>query len=157
MKRFLPLIFISLLVMLFAAGHTLWLPGGIGIFMQYLMAGYFLIFGLLKITNWTGFVQSYQRYDWLAGSNRFYALAYPGLEVALGVMYYLDLFLVWLNVFVFFLMLEKGLSVYRSIRAKKISTCACLGGRFSIPITYVTVFEDILMAGMALWMLLHYV
>jgi hypothetical protein len=154
MYRFLPLFFITLLVVIFATGHTLWLQGGLHIFMQYFMAGYFLIFGLLKVSNWSAFVRSYKKYDWAAAHSNIYAQIYPGLEILLGVAYYLDMFPVLLNIFVLTLMIEKGLSVYQSIQAKKISKCACLGGWFSIPITYVTVFEDLLMAAMAFWMIM---
>ncbi|MFT5832040.1 MAG: hypothetical protein ACI9SY_000421 [Candidatus Paceibacteria bacterium] len=154
MYRFLPLIFITLLVLSFAGTHLLWLQGDFYTFMKYFMAGYFLIFGLLKVSNWSAFTESYKKYDWAASRSNIYAYTYPGLEVLLGIAYYIDVFPVLLNIFVFILMIEKGLSVYMSIQAKKISKCACLGGWFSIPITHITVFEDLLMAAMALFMLL---
>lgn len=148
--------YISLLTILFAAAHTWWLSGDIHTFMQYLMAGYFLIFGALKVSNWSSFVQSYKKYDWLASRSSTYAWFYPALEIILGILYYLALSQLLLNVFVLMLMLEKGVSVYNAIKANRISKCACLGGWFAIPITYVTVFEDFVMAGMALWMLLQH-
>ena len=156
MKRFLPLIGMSLLTILFALGHTWWLSGDSHVFMQYLMAGYFLIFGALKVSNWPAFVHSYSKYDWVAARSSVYAWCYPALEIMLGVFYYLALWPLWLNLFVLVLMLQKAVSVYAAIRAKKISKCACLGGWFSIPITYVTVFEDALMAAMAAWMLFQF-
>jgi hypothetical protein len=156
MKRFLPLISITSLVVLFAALHTWLLTGDAHIFMQYFMAGYFLIFGALKVSNWSAFVHSYRKYDWLAVQSKTYAWFYPALEVLLGAAYYFDIWSFWLNIFVLALMLEKAVSVFLAIKAKKISKCACLGGRFSIPITYVTVFEDFAMAAMASWMLLMY-
>jgi hypothetical protein len=33
--------------------------------------------------------------------------------------------------------------------------CACMGGFFSIPITWVTFYEDALMAAMALFMITY--
>jgi len=155
MNRFLPLIAISLITILFSVVHTWWLSGDSYVFMQYLMAGYFLIFGALKISNWPAFVRSYRKYDWLAAHSSTYSWAYPALEIILGVLYYLALWPFFVNLFVLVLMLEKAISVYMAIITKKISKCACLGGWFSIPITYVTVFEDILMASMALWMIIH--
>jgi len=157
MKRFLPLITISLLTVCFALAHTWWLSGDSQIFMQYLMSGYFLIFGALKVSNWSAFVRSYRKYDWLAAQSSVYAWAYPAMEIILGVLYYLALWPLFVNLFVLVLMLEKAASVYTAIKARKISKCACLGGWFSIPITYVTVVEDLLMAGMALWMITHFI
>ena len=157
MKRFLPLIFISLLTVCFTLAHTWLLSGDAHVFMQYLMAGYFLIFGALKVSNWSAFVRSYHKYDWLAARSSVYAWAYPAIEIVLGVLYYLALWPFFVNLFVVVLMLEKALSVYTAVKARKISKCACLGGWFSIPITYVTVIEDLLMAGMALWMITHFI
>jgi len=55
--------------------------------------------------------------------------------------------------FVFLLMLEKAESVYTKLQEPEVVTCACLGGWFRIPVTRVTLGEDILMALMALTML----
>jgi hypothetical protein len=153
MKRFLPLLSITFIVVLFAASHTWFLTWDWQVFMQYFMAGYFLLFGALKVSNWSAFVRSYRKYDWLAARSKTYSWLYPALEVLLGFAYYFDIWPFWLNLFVLALMTEKGISVFLAIKAKRISKCACLGGWFAIPITYVTVFEDFMMAAMAALML----
>ena len=43
--------------------------------------------------------------------------------------------------------------VWRKVRSKQKFTCACLGTKFDIPLTYVTVAENVGMAAMALFML----
>jgi hypothetical protein len=50
-------------------------------------------------------------------------------------------------------MLISALGVANELRKKQTIMCACLGTVFKIPMTYVTLFEDLLMASMALYML----
>ncbi len=51
------------------------------------MAGFFLVFSFFKLLDLRGFADAYQSYDVLARRSRAYALAYPFLELALGVAY----------------------------------------------------------------------
>ena len=39
---------------------------------------------------------------------------------------------------------------------KKIIQCACLGTVFNLPMSTVTIIEDLLMIGMSAWMLLYH-
>ncbi|MEM7043792.1 MAG: heavy-metal-associated domain-containing protein [Pseudomonadota bacterium] len=114
-----------------------------------LMAGYFLLFGALKVANRKVFSRAYARYDLLASRSAAYAATYPFLEVSIGVLYLISPEFLLLNLFVAALMLEKAWSVHRALARGQNLQCACLGGFFSIPISNVTVFEDLLMALMA--------
>ncbi len=50
--------------------------------------GFFLVvFALLKVFNLSGFADGFQKYDLLARRFRAYALAYPFIELALGLGY----------------------------------------------------------------------
>jgi copper chaperone CopZ len=155
-KVFLPLIIMTLLVILFTAAHTWWQGFSFHTVMQYFMAGYFFLFGGLKVYAWRGFIASYRRYDALAAYSLWYAALYPFLEIVLGVLYYFAVFPIAVNLFVFLLFMQKAESVYRAVQQGTTSTCACLGGAFSVPLTRVTVFEDVLMALMAFVMLCMY-
>lgn len=154
-NKFLPLIIMTLITVIFAAGHSLYYGWSGYIFMQFLMAGYFLMFGTLKVVNWQKFVLSYQAYDDLAKRSRVYAQLYPAIEITIGVLYYIGVMWWPLHVFVGLLMTQKAYSTWHVLRSGSILQCACLGGFFSIPITRVTVFEDLFMAAMAVYMLLH--
>jgi cation transport ATPase len=153
-RKFKPLILMFSLVILFALIHQSIYGFHTHIFMQYFMAGFFLLFGGLKVINWKKFVPSYRAYDYLAKNSVIYAWLYPAVEFGLGLAYYFSLALTYVNLFVVALMLQKAYSVYSKIKSGEKIQCACLGGFFSIPITRVTLAEDLLMAGMALWMLL---
>ncbi len=157
LKTYLPLIAMFAAVLAFAGVHQL-LVGVHGfhlhVFMQYFMAGYFLLFGGLKVLNWKKFVPSYRAYDDVAKRSTIYAWAYPAIEFGLGIMYYFGLAFAAVHVFVLILMLQKAYSVFKKVRSGDTVQCACLGGFFNIPVTWVTFAEDILMAAMAVWMLL---
>jgi hypothetical protein len=53
------------------------------------------------------------------------------------------------------LMLVSAVGIGMELAKKKEIQCACLGLVFNIPMTYVTLAEDLLMALMALLMLMY--
>ena len=152
LAHFLPLIVMFALVISFTAVHGWWYDFSLHTLMQYFMAGYFLLFGALKVARWRGFVESYRAYDDLAKRSRFYAWAYPALEIAFGLYYYF-IALWWpVDALVALLMAQKAYSTARAVSRGEVVQCACLGSFFAIPVTRVTVFEDALMAAMAVYM-----
>lgn len=154
LKFYRPLLIFTSLVIGFTLLHLFWLGFEWHTAMQYFMAGYFLIFGGLKVSGWINFVASYRAYDHLAKRSRVYAYTYPALEVGLGIIYYLGLATTPINLLVSILMLQKAYSTHQTVRTGAVMQCACLGGYFSIPVTRVTVFEDLLMALMAVLMII---
>ena len=155
LRFYQPLILMSCIVLAFALGHIAFYGWSEHVFMQYLMAGYFIFFGALKIVGWSGFVESYRQYDDLAKRSRLYARLYPLLEVGIGMAYYVGVQWLPFDIFVGLLMAQKAFSTWRTVRHGAIVQCACLGSFFSIPVTRVTVFEDLLMAVMAFYMIRH--
>lgn len=117
------------------------------------MAAFFLIFGFFKIINWPQFVQAYREYDLLAQKSIAYAYAYPLIEIGLGILYLFRLFPVFTNVVTLIIMCISSLGVLVALRKNDKIVCACLGAVFKLPMTYVSLLEDLLMAVMALVML----
>jgi hypothetical protein len=156
-KDFLPLIVIFLIIIVFtiakAAITKILTAHSI---MNDFMAAFFLIFGFFKIINLQQFADAYAMYDLIAKRSRAYALAYPFIELALGICYLLRLYPAATNIFTLILMIVSATGVAIELSKGKQITCACLGAVFKIPMTYVTLLEDLLMAAMALAMLLFY-
>lgn len=155
LRFYRPLLIMSGIVLVFALAHVAAYGWSDHVFMQYLMAGYFIFFGALKVVGWSGFVASYRQYDDLAKRSRLYARLYPLLEVSIGMTYYIGVLWLPFDIFVGLLMTQKAFSTWRIVRQGAIVQCACLGSFFSIPVTRVTVFEDLLMAVMAFYMIRH--
>lgn len=151
-KNFLPLIFIFFTILLFCFVRQLYTPG-MHTFMYDFMGAFFIVFGCFKAANLRGFVSAYTMYDLLAQKSTVYAYAYPFIEVVLGVLYLARWYLVFTNIVTICIMLVGIVSVLRALRVHEQIMCACLGVVFKIPMTYVTLLEDVIMFVMAVWML----
>ncbi len=153
-KDFLPLI--SLFVLITAAS-VVWVMLSEGDFMRWMelfMGLFFIVFGLFKVLNLKGFKDAYRMYDVIATKYPSYGYAYPFLELGLGALYLLALYPFATNLVTLALMSVSAWGVYLKLRKKEKIMCACLGVVFKVPMTWVTLVEDLLMAGMALVMLL---
>ncbi len=118
--------------------------------------GFFLaVFAPLKLFDLPGFADGFQRYDLLAKHFRPYALAYPFIELALGLAY----FSFWRPTTVYLatiLVLGFGaLGVINALRRGLDVNCACMGNTLKVPLSTVALIEDLGMVAMALVMLLR--
>lgn len=118
-------------------------------FMNDFMAGFFLVFSFFKLLDLHGFARAFAMYDVLARRARAYALAYPFIELALGVAYLLRWRPVVTNSVTLVLMLLGSVGVLQSVLNKRAIRCACLGTALNLPMTTVTLVEDVGMAAMA--------
>ncbi|PCI21299.1 heavy metal transporter [Candidatus Wolfebacteria bacterium] len=155
LKKFIPLITIFAIIILFTVVMQL-ARGGFDLLfsMGNFMGSFFIIFGGFKLVKWSGFVEAYRTYDVLAKKSVVYAYAYPLIEIALGVAYLTAFELLITNWVTLIIMVISSIGVARELAKKVQIPCACLGAVFKIPMTKVTLFEDILMAVMALIMIL---
>lgn len=120
--------------------------------MMSMMAYFFLIFGLFKLSNLSAFADAYMTYDILAKKSRTYALLYPFIEIGLGVLYFFIIGGIYRDIFTFIIMSIGTIGVWKALQNKDEIPCACLGTVFSVPMTKVTLFENLFMALMALYM-----
>jgi hypothetical protein len=118
------------------------------------MAGFFLVFSFFKLLDLRAFATAYATYDVIARRWPRYGYAYPFIELALGVAYLVNSSPVLTNVATLLVMAVSSVGVVRSLMQRKQIQCACLGTVFKLPMTYVTVVEDLLMVAMAAVMLL---
>lgn len=117
------------------------------------MGSFFVVFGFFKIINLNAFVEAYSTYDLITQQSRIYGYVYPFIELTLGICYFMRWFLATINFITLVIMLVSAAGVFNELRKGKTIVCACLGTVFKIPMTYVTLVEDLLMAIMALMML----
>lgn len=151
--KYIPLIIMFVLVV----GITFFLdtifPSESFGLMRYFMGSFFLVFGFLKVLKIKDFAMAYRKYDILAMKSMFYAKSYPFLELLFAAAYFANWNPVALNLFVMIIMLVGAWGVFLKLRKKELIPCACLGTVFKVPMTWVTLVEDLLMAGMAAYML----
>lgn len=113
------------------------------------MAGFFVVFSFFKLLDLRGFADAYRSYDILARRWRPYGFVYPFLELALGVGYLVRWQLTITNAATLILMLVSSIGVLRAVLRKRRIRCACLGTVLNLPMTTVTLAEDLGMAAMA--------
>ena len=122
-------------------------------FMADFMGGFFVVFAFFKLLNLSGFVVAYRGYDIVAERWEWYAWTYPFIELALGVAYLLRWQPVLTSAVTLVVMVVGAVGVIRSLRRGEAIQCACLGTVFDLPMSTVTLIEDLGMAAMAAAML----
>lgn len=130
------------------AGSFVW-----GRAMQNFMGAFFLTFSFFKLLDVKAFAESYRMYDVVAKAVPVYGLIYPFIELALGVAYVSGMFPVATNMVTLVVMSVSTIGVVQSLINKRKIRCACLGAVFNLPMSTVTLVEDVLMVLMAAWML----
>ena len=123
-------------------------------FMPNFMAGFFLVFSFFKLLDLRGFASSYCMYDVLAKRVPAYGFVYPFIEFGLGAAYLLAPSAMLIHIITLVVMLFSSIGVILAVANKQKIRCACLGAVFNLPMSTVTIIEDLLMAAMAAWMLL---
>lgn len=123
-------------------------------FMTAFMAGFFLVFSFFKLLDLKGFASSYAMYDILAKKIPAYGFVYPFLELGLGIAYLTYFNPTITNWATILIMGVSSIGVIQSVLNKKKIQCACLGAVFNLPMSTVTIIEDLLMVAMAGAMLL---
>jgi copper chaperone CopZ len=118
-------------------------------FMNSFMAGFFIVFSFFKFLDLNGFADSYSSYDLIAKQIRGYGLVYPFIELALGIAYLTGFNPLVTNTATVIVMGVSSIGVIQSVLSKKKIQCACLGAVFNLPMSTVTIVEDLLMVAMA--------
>lgn len=119
--------------------------------MMRFMGRWFVVFALLKLINLPWFVDGFKSYDVLASRSSIYAWAYPFIELILGICFIIWFRVLWSSIVTLFIMVVGTVWIVNALWRKL--QCACIGSFFKLPLTKVTVFENIVMALMAVVMI----
>jgi copper chaperone CopZ len=121
----------------------------ITIWMRYFMAGFFLCFSYFKLINVKAFADSYSMYDIVAKRIKAWGLIYPFVELGLGIAYLTNFSPLYTNIATVAVMGISSIGVIESVVNKRKIQCACLGAVFNLPMSTITIIEDLLMVVMA--------
>ena len=125
----------------------------VSLWMRHFMAGFFIVFSFFKLLNLQGFSDSYRMYDVVAAKWKPWAFIYPFVELLLGVLYLINVFPVETNIATIVILGIGSIGVIQSNLNKRKIKCACLGDVFNLPMSTVTIIENLTMILMALLML----
>jgi cation transport ATPase len=122
--------------------------------MSYFMGFFFLGFAFFKLLDVGSFAKAFSTYDVIAKRSTLYGLAYPWIELGLGVLFVTQTWLPIANVVTALVMAIGLVGVVGAVRRKETIQCACLGTAFNLPMSVVTIIENSVMLVMAIVMLL---
>lgn len=121
--------------------------------MEHFMAGFFLVFSFFKLLDVPAFAMSYSSYDLVARKWNGWGYVYPFVELGLGFLFLTGFNPLITNTVTLVVMGVSTLGVINSLMAKRRFQCACLGTVFNLPMSTITLVEDLLMVGMSAVML----
>jgi hypothetical protein len=102
------------------------------------------------------FADAYRGYDVVAKVWPGWGYVYPFVEVTLGAAYLANVWPVAVNVVTLVVMGVSTVGVVQSVFARRKIRCACLGTVFNLPMSAITIVEDVTMvlmaAGMLVWL-----
>jgi cation transport ATPase len=117
--------------------------------MNQFMAGFFLVFSAFKLLDIRGFAEGYSTYDLLAKRWYTYGYIYPFLELGLGILYLAQLLPTVTQIATVIIMGFSSIGVINSLHKKQKFQCACLGTILKVPLSSITLIEDLTMVVLA--------
>ena len=148
LKAYLPLMVVVGFSIIFAITHDGSLFQVISV-IHYAM-GYFLcLLAMFKLFDINGFADGFQMYDLVAKRCRKYAYCYPSIELSLGIGYLTNFMPFIINLITVLVMLVSSIGIIKSIRSGMNIKCACLGTVLSVPLSTVSIIENVGMGLMA--------
>ena len=122
---------------------------------EWFIAFSMVVLALLKLQNIESFATMFLNYDLLAKRWVPYSYIYPFAEGGAGLLMVAGA-LTWLSVPVaLFIGTIGAVSVFKAVYIdKRELKCACVGGSSNVPLGFVSLTENLMMIGMALWMAL---
>jgi glutaredoxin len=137
-----------------AASHAAFGTPFTGRAAEWFVAFAMALLALLKLQDVERFATAFLGYDLLARRWVPYASIYPWIEGGAGVLMAAGA-LTWLSAPLALLAGGVGaVSVFKAVYIdKRELRCACVGGASNVPLGFVSLTENLLMVGMAVWML----
>lgn len=121
---------------------------------QWFIAFSMIVLSLLKLQNVETFSAMFLNYDLLAKRWVPYSYVYPYGEGLAGVLMIAGA-LEWISIPVaLFIGTVGAISVFKAVYVdKRELKCACVGGSSNVPLGFISLTENLMMIGMAIWML----
>ncbi len=148
---------ISLIVLTLLAAGALQLRSQIDspmLFMHHFMSFFLVVYSMFKIFDLNGYADGFEMYDLLAKRVRAYAYVYPFIELGLGLAYLAFLYPVVTYIVTIIIFSFGALGVLDGLRRGLDLDCPCMGSVLKVPLSTVSLVENIGMSLMALAMLI---
>ena len=117
--------------------------------MYQFMGATLIALSYFKFLDLSKFAEAFATYDPIAMKLNKYGYIYPFFELIAGIGFILVTGIEILSVLVILILLPTTVGVVKALREKRKFQCACLGTAFNLPLTKVTIVENILMIAMS--------
>ena len=112
--------------------------------------------GIQKLRDLEAFSLQFLNYDILAQKWVKYSYVYPFVEMLAGVAMISGFLTILSAPAAIFIATINGYSVFKAVYIdKRELKCACVGGNSNVPLGFISLTENIMMAGMGFWMLFN--
>ena len=125
-------------------------------FLRFFMGYFFIIFSFLKLHNVRQFAVSFSNYDPITKKIPNFGRVYPFIELILGTLFLLNFFTLFINFVTIIILLPQTYGIYNKLMKKEKILWACLGTSFEIPLSKLTIIENLTMCSMATIMIVIY-
>lgn len=153
-RRYWPLFALILIAVLGAMALVYGTQKGFFSWMHFFMGFFLCQFAMLKLFHPADFAEGFQMYDVVAKNFRGYAYLYPFIELGLGLAFLSFICPIATYIITIIVMGIGAIGVIRALRRGLDVRCACMGTILDVPLSTVTLSEDIAMGVMACFMLL---
>ncbi|MBL4803786.1 MAG: hypothetical protein JKY71_02885 [Alphaproteobacteria bacterium] len=153
LKDYWPLFSLIMIAALAGLALVHAMGGGLMAWMHFFMGFFLCAFAMLKIFNLDGFSDGFAMYDIIAKRARSYGYVYPFIELALGLGYLSFIAPPLVYAATVIVMTVGTVGVISALRKGLDINCPCMGSVLDVPLSTVTLTEDIGMGAMALIML----
>ena len=153
MKQYAPLFALVIVSALAGCAISRYSGGGLMDWMHAFMGVALVIFATLKLFNPNQFAEGFRKYDIIASKSHGYAIVYPFLELGLGLAYLAHWNPHWTYTMTIALFAIGIIGVTSALKRGLKTNCACMGTALNVPLSTVTLAEDIAMIGMSAFML----
>lgn len=117
--------------------------------MHQFMGATLIALAYFKLVDLPKFAEAFSTYDPLSMKVYNYGYVYPFFELITGIGFILSIAVKPLSIFTILFFLPTTIGVIQALRAKRKFQCACLGTAFNLPLTKVTIVENVLMMAMS--------
>lgn len=112
------------------------------------------LLGIQKLVDVESFSTMFLNYDILARKKVGYAYFYPFAETLAGILMLAGALTWFAAPLALFIGTVGAISVFKAVYIdKRELKCACVGGNSNVPLGFISLTENLMMVGMALWML----
>lgn len=145
----LAIVLVFCLVMAFAQNR--FIPRPFDSLMYPFMGYFFLLLSLFKFFDLNAFATAFSTYDLIASRWIPYGYIYPFIEFVLGMLFVSQMELFIANSVTVIVMTVSALGVIKSVLSGQKLHCACLGTVLNVPLSTVSILENLGMGVMALF------